>query len=135
MAAMTESAQRPVRLARLKKRHEFLTVARKGKKHAAKGVVLQALRRDLTATDESPAPDSMRVGFTVTRKVGGAVIRNRIKRRLRALADTVLARHGQDGWDYVLIGRVATKDRSFKDLEKDLMNALKGVGAYRDGSQ
>ena len=71
----------------------------------------------------------MRVGFTVTKKIGGAVIRNRLKRRLRALARDVLAERGIAGADHVLIGRAAGIDRTFTMLRSDLERALQRLAA------
>jgi len=66
----------------------------------------------------------MRVGFTVSRKVGGAVTRNRLKRRLRALAADILPVLGHAGCDHVLIGRKAGVERDFSALRADLERAL-----------
>jgi ribonuclease P protein component len=63
----------------------------------------------------------VRVGFTASRKVGGAVLRNRAKRRLRAAALPLLAREGHD---YVLVARTATLSRPFAELTRDLEKAL-----------
>ena len=71
----------------------------------------------------------MRVGFTVTRKVGRAVVRNRAKRRLRAIAREVLAGHGRPGYDYVLIGRRNTVSRLYGNLVTDLKSALSRLHA------
>ena len=71
----------------------------------------------------------MRVGFTASRKVGKAVVRNRVKRRLRAVAREVLARHGRSGYDYVLIGRRNTVSRPYRDLVTDLESALSRLHA------
>lgn len=65
----------------------------------------------------------MRVGFTASRKVGNAVVRNRAKRRLRAAA-RILAVEGRPGTDYVLIARGATAERPFSALLEDLEAAL-----------
>jgi ribonuclease P protein component len=65
------------------------------------------------------------VGFTASKKVGNAVMRNRAKRRLRALAREVLAQEARPGWDYVLVARpAATVERSFAGLVEDLRLAL-----------
>ena len=82
------------------------------------GFVLQLRRRD----DGNPA---IRVGFTVTKKVGGAVVRNRLKRRLRALAREYLPSLGVAGADHVLIGRSGGIERDYALLCKELVRALK----------
>lgn len=66
----------------------------------------------------------MRVGFTVTKKIGNSVVRNRCKRRLRALAREVLAQRGIAGADHVLIGRDHTPNRDFAVMRADLEAAL-----------
>lgn len=119
----------PIGVERLKKRADFLRVASVRRKWAAPGLVLQA----------APAPehterDISRVGFTVTKKVGNAVTRNRVKRRLRAAAHEIIPLHGTAGWDYVLIGRQQTVGRDFKDLEEDLKTAISRV-ATKDGRE
>ena len=69
----------------------------------------------------------MRVGFTASRKVGNAVVRNRAKRRLRAAAAEILARDGRSGTDYVLIARAGTGQRRYGDQVADLAGALRQV--------
>jgi ribonuclease P protein component len=113
---------------RLKRRREFLRVAGAGRKWAAPGLVLQACPL-------GPAPSAatgVRYGLTVSRKVGGAVVRNRVRRRLRVAAETVLPEHAEPGHDYVLIGRAATASRPFPALLDDLRIALRRVKAYRE---
>ena len=106
---------------RLTRRAEFLLVAGKGRKAPAPGLVLQALDR----ADDAPA----RLGFTVTKKVGNAVVRNRTRRRLRAAARAVLAATPVRGHDLVLIGRDATRSRPFPLLVEDVRRALAKLGA------
>jgi len=77
--------------------------------------------------DDSPAK---RIGYTVTKKIGNAVVRNRIKRRFRALVHHVLADHGLPGADHVLIGRGEAMTRDFAAMHADLVRALERV---RDG--
>jgi ribonuclease P protein component len=115
---------------RLKRRAEFLRVAAKGAKAPMPGLVLQALKRD----DANPA----RLGFTVTKKVGNAVVRNRTKRRLREAARLLLRDQERDGAaltgvDLVLIGRDGTRKRPFPALLDDLRRALKRTGALSTG--
>ena len=116
----------------LRVRREFLAVA-KGDKQVRRGLVLQARQRgvnpktDLDAFSD-PASDAytaIRFGLTATKKIGNAVIRNRTRRRLRVLAHEILSAHGQPGYDYVLIGRAATKHRTWDGLRTDLRSALK----------
>ena len=107
--------------ARLKRRAEFLRVGGKGRKIAQPGLVLQALAR----ADGEPA----RIGFTVTKKVGNAVVRNRTRRRLREAARLVLAETPAAGVDLVLVGRAATRTRNFAALMQDLRAALARVQA------
>lgn len=105
---------------RLKRRAEFLRVASKGRKAPMPGVVLQALKRD----DDAPA----RIGFTVTKKVGNAVIRNRTRRRLKEAARLLLAERGLTGVDLVLIGRDGTRKRDFPSLQRDIVRAMEKAG-------
>ncbi len=105
----------------LKKRSEFLWV-RGGRRWSAPAFVLEARPRP-----DAAATDMARFGFTVSKKVGGAVQRNRIKRRLRALTAALPAEQMQPIFDYVLIARSAAMDRSFADLKSDLDQALTRV--------
>lgn len=99
------------------RRGDFLA-ANRGRRHATPGFVLLARPRD----DDSGA---VRVGFTVSRKVGNAVIRNRVKRRLRALSHELLPELAQPGTDLVLIARPGAGERGFGELRTDLGAALK----------
>ena len=67
---------------------------------------------------------TMRVGYTVTKKIGGAVVRNRMKRRLRALARDLLPTSGATGADHVLIGRAGGVERDYAALREELVKAL-----------
>ena len=112
-----------VSVSRLKRRDEFLRVAAGRRKWAAPGLVLQVLRRDGDAED-------VRVGFTVSKKVGGAVERNRVKRRLRAAVDRLVPAHARPGLDYVVIGRRQALGRKFPDLVADLEAAMRRLKAF-----
>jgi ribonuclease P protein component len=104
---------------RLKRRAEFLLAA-KGRKAPVEGLVLQIRVRG----DQGP----VRAGFTVTKKIGNAVVRNRVKRRLREVARLELGATAITGTDLVLIGREAAKRRRFADLQDDLRRALRKGG-------
>ena len=107
----------------LRNRREFLAVA-KGNKQVRQGLVLQAISRK---PDTRISATAIRFGLTATKKIGNAVIRNRTRRRLRALAHEILSAHGQPGYDYVLIGRAATKHQTWEGLRTDMCSALKKV--------
>ena len=115
---MTGSRQGKV--GRMKKRPEFLRAARKGRKWVAHGFVLQSVERPVSENQT----DEIRSGFTSSKKVGGAVERNRARRRLRAAAAQVLPCKGQPGRDYVLIARRGTLDVPFARLILDLERGL-----------
>lgn len=111
----------PSGLARLKRRADFVRVSAKGRRAVRPGFILQAAPRP------AEGDEAVRIGFTASRKVGNAVVRNRAKRRLRALAAEVLTGRGRPGIDYVLIARAATGDRPYAELVSDLETALRQV--------
>lgn len=102
----------------LPKRSDFLRLTASGLRRATPGFVLQAAPRNAGAP-------GMRIGFTASRKVGNAVARSRVKRRLRALADKVMPDAADPARDYVFIGRLETLTRDFAAMETDLRHALK----------
>jgi ribonuclease P protein component len=114
----------------LKRRSDYVRVARRGWSRATPGVVVQVCRQE-KGDGESERP--ARIGVTVTRKVGNAVTRNRVRRRLRAVARTVMPATAAAGFDYVLIGRPTTADRPFATLIADLEGALKSLGEGAEG--
>jgi ribonuclease P protein component len=109
---------------KLQKRWQFLACA-KGRSLARGGVAIQVLRR----TDDSPR---IGVGFTATRKIGGAVQRNRAKRRMREAARHLLPLHGAPGHDYVFVARGGAIDRDWRRLLDDVRSALVGLAAGAD---
>jgi ribonuclease P protein component len=111
------------RLGRLPNRRDFLRV-QAGRRCAMPGFVLQV----------APAPadlvlPAIRVGFTVSRKVGNAVVRNRVRRRLREAARMVIPGQARADLDYVLVGRQGAIARDFANLRQELVEALKRLKA------
>lgn len=115
----------PVAVERLRHRADFLRVAAGRWKYATLGLVVQMRPR------EDMSDPTARVGFTVTKKVGSAVIRNRARRRLREAARLVLADAALPGCDYVLIARASTIGRPYPELVGDLKSALAALAAKR----
>jgi len=105
----------------IKKRSDFLA-ANRGKRYATPGFVLLVRDRQ----DDNPA---IRLGITITKKVGNAVIRNRMRRRFRALAQEMLADKGKAGADHILIGRDSGIERDIDALRADMVKALGKIGA------
>ena len=106
----------PHAIARLTRRADYLA-ANGGLRLATPGFVLLVRPRG----DEDPA---IRLGITVSKKVGGAVVRNRMKRRFRSLARAVLPETGISGADHVLVGRAGGIERPFAELRAELEQAL-----------
>ncbi len=114
---------------RLKKRRDFLRLAR-ACKSVMPGFVLQARRR------RSDGP--FRVGFTATKKIGNAVMRNRARRLLREAARLTLPKRARKDFDYVLVARKSTLKRNFHDIALDLEHALSevhGKGCKQTGKE
>lgn len=104
----------------LRNRADFLRAAR-ALRRGTDGMLVQARYRD----DGDP---TIRVGYTCSKKIGNAVARNRVKRRLRAVVAESLLPGAQSGWDYVLVGRPGvTIDRDFQALKGDLTYALRKI--------
>jgi ribonuclease P protein component len=104
----------------MRHRPEFLRAA-SARRQGAGGFLVQARFRDDGKT-------GVQVGFTASKKIGNAVMRNRAKRRLREVARAILPALGQPGWDYVLVARPGvTVDRPYAQLLTDLETALRAI--------
>ena len=112
----------------IKNRNDFLVIANKGGLSPQEGLILQALD---TLDKSKQSRTSQRVGITVTKKIGTAVIRNRCRRRLRIVANEILLCYGKDNMDYVLIARKTTLNRNIELLKTDLKKALKDLGMIK----
>ncbi|MEZ5707897.1 MAG: ribonuclease P protein component [Blastomonas sp.] len=107
------------RTATITRRADFLA-ANRGMRSVTPGFIL--------LVHPNPANgDAMRAGFTVTRKIGNAVVRNRMKRRLRALTRQWLPDHGIAGADHVLIGRASGIERNFAQMGEEFRSALSRI--------
>jgi ribonuclease P protein component len=109
-------------IGRLKTRSEFLYV-RDGARFVTPGLVLQARARGAVEADEPV----VRFGFTASKRIGGAVQRNRARRRLKEAVRLAASQRAVEGYDYVLIAREGTLQRRFTELVKDLERALTKV--------
>ncbi len=103
-------------------RRSFLDIQSNGKKWVSHGLIVQIKENDLGIK---------RVGFTVSKKVDkSAVKRNRIKRRLRAVAADILSVHAKESCDYILVGKKASATRPYDSMINDLKWCLKKTGYY-----
>jgi ribonuclease P protein component len=108
---------------RLTRRRQFQAAA-KGKRVSRPGFVLQAV----PASEAGPA----RFGFTVTKQIGNAVVRNRIRRRLREAVRIAGVHEAAAGTDYVLVGRRAALTLEFERLVADLLSGLAALAGRGD---
>ncbi|MCH2547511.1 MAG: ribonuclease P protein component [Alphaproteobacteria bacterium] len=128
-------------ITRIKKRKHFVAAASKGNKVVATTLVLQGYptpvpAKALSAADyDTNIPPPIRVGFTVTKRVGNAVIRNRVRRRLKAAADQLLLEHGLSGWDYIIIGRAKAINEEFDIILRDMRYAIRKVAKIEEAKQ
>jgi ribonuclease P protein component len=107
----------------IKKRSDFLAAAKTEIRWVSPAFILQLRKRDQA--------DPLRFGITASRKVGGAVVRNRAKRRLRALLKQTLPHHGLVGADYILIARKESLTRNFSLMTQELEQAVKRLSGKR----
>ena len=155
-AAKTQGAHlvvgklRQTRLARMKKRGDFQRLTASPSKYFTPSLVIQAAacRPNAIATEANlalspnqvvPDTDQAKIrdtkiqgqlGFTASRKVGNAVMRNRAKRRMRAASDLVMSGRVREDWDFVLVARQATATRSWSELLADLELGLRKLRAF-----
>jgi len=112
-----------IEVVRLRVRPQFIYV-RSGRSERRKSLVVQARKRK----GEAPGPHAG-AGFTATKKIGNAVVRNRAKRRLREAARQLLPKLARPGWDYVFIARQDTADIGWPRLLDDMESALLSLAA------
>lgn len=117
---------RDMHIVTLKRRAEFLRV-RGGARCATSAFVLETKARADDASGAAASTVGPRFGFTVTKKIGGAVVRNRIRRRLKAALRSLPVESALPGLDYVLIARTAAASCAFNELTSELTSALSRV--------
>ena len=131
MAAKNSLPKVPgLRIARLRKRADFLAAARHLRRVA--GVVTLEMAPTPISARET---ETLRLGFTASKKIGNAVARNRAKRRLRAAAYALLPLSGRAGHDYVLVARAGILTRDFQALLGDVTAAMAAAHAKLDARQ
>ena len=109
---------------RLKKRNDYVKVAR-GARTPRRGFLLQSILRPAGMDEEAEA--DARFGFTVTKKMGNAVVRNRIRRRLREAVRLAGAAVADPRRDFVLVGRRPALDMPFADLVAEVVGAVRAA--------
>ncbi len=114
----------------LKKREDFVRVAKSGIKSVQKGLILQAAPIPSIKSPSSTSQNSFRIGFTATKKIGNAVIRNRSKRRLREVVSIIMCKNNIENFDFVVIARYNTKDLPFTTLLNSLEKALSDINNH-----
>lgn len=112
-----------LRIDHLRKRADFLAAAR----HMRRVCGAVTLEMAPTPPDQIRSPQTMRLGFTASKKIGNAVARNRAKRRLRAAAYQLLPLSGRPGHDYVLVARAGILVRDFAALKDDIAEAARAA--------
>lgn len=110
-------SQEALSLITIRQRKDFLA-ANSARRVATPGFVL-------LVRDRGDGSDVKRLGITVTKKIGNAVVRNRMKRRFRELARLLIAPNGISGADHILIGRAGGVERDYATLAQELDKALK----------
>jgi ribonuclease P protein component len=120
MPGPTEDASIPA-IVTLKVRSEFLAV-RGGLRASCGSFLIEGRKR--AVTERAPAEGASRIGFTVTKKLGKAVDRNRIRRRLKAVVAAHAKTHLEPGFDYVIVARNLALSRPFHELVSDLTRTL-----------
>ena len=109
-----------VLLKTIKKRIDFVKVSEKGKKFFTQGFILQKYKRDFSSKE-----NTARVGFMITKKIGNAVERNKIKRRFRAIIKEVLNNYLKKNYDYVIIANKKSLVMNYKELKNDVVKVIK----------
>ena len=111
-----------VLLKTIKKRIDFVKVSKKGKKNFTQGFILQKYKRGFSSKETQ---NTARIGFTITKKIGCAVVRNKIKRRFRSIIKEVSNEYLKKNYDYVIIANKKSLVMDYKELKNDVIKVIK----------
>jgi ribonuclease P protein component len=106
---------------RLRKNEDFRTIYKRGRSHVGDLAVLYVLRR----VDHESGPSGRRIGFVVSKKQGDAVVRNRVKRRLREAVRLALPTLHEGPYDMIFVGRSGLKDASWPAVQAAVADLLR----------
>lgn len=108
-----------MRITSIKKRQDFIRISKSQNKFITPNLILIVDKTNIAATD-----NSLRVGFTVSKKIGNAIKRNKVKRRLRAAAREIMPKIAKTSYDYIIIARSQTFYSKFQDILTDLTKSV-----------
>lgn len=118
-------------IARIKKRADFLDISANNYRSAQKSLLVLGRRRSggssVSKGKNKVDENTCRIGYTVTKKIGCAVVRNKIRRRFREAVRLTLPSLKLPGYDYVVIARTAAPEASYRDIVSDLRYAFKEI--------
>ena len=117
-------------IGKLRNHTEFVNVSKYGNKAIADGIILRVAKRQ-TYEQNVPKNEKIRLGHIVTKKIGKAVIRNKIKRKLRVAGRIILANYAKPGYDYVLISRKKIVDYPLDKINSELLILLKNTNTLK----
>ena len=127
---MTVKGSNPQKIGKLCNHKEFSYVSKFGEKAITGAIILRVAKRK-ESKGGLPANEKIRLGHIVTKKIGKAVIRNKIKRRLRAAGRIILANYAKPGYDYVLISRKKIVDYPLDKINSELLILLKNTNTLK----
>ena len=110
---------------KINNRSEFLLISKFGKRAISGGMILQVINRQKSEIQFNHN-EAIRLGY-----IGKSVVRNKIKRRIRAAANKILSNYAKPGYDYVLISRKRIVDYSFDNINTELLDLLKTTNTLK----
>ncbi len=121
----------PIKILKIKKSAEFKEINKSEKKFFAKSLILICEKTSekyfYNEKNSKNAKNFCRIGYTVSKKVGNAVARNKAKRRLRAIVAKLFPEFAKENYDYVIIARKQISEMKFQEIQSDLKFCLKRI--------